>query len=101
MTDKKENSKKQVKATQIAFELEQVIAKKIQKMAIKEGLATSSQIRKLIGLEFSPPKRPRLTISLSENDYEILSKKYNIDKSDTIGIKRMIMAELIKITEEE
>ncbi|MFC1749025.1 hypothetical protein ACFL2V_09495 [Pseudomonadota bacterium] len=86
---------KAIKATQIAFELEQQVAAHIQQMAVKEGLTSSNQIRKLIGLSYSPPKRPRLTVSLSPDDYEMLGKKYKTDPSDTLAIKRKIMEELL------
>lgn len=94
-TPKWNQDKKSVKATQIAFELEQQVARSIHELAAKEGLTPSSQIRKLIGLSFSPPKRPRLTMSLSPEDYEILAKKYNLNPTDTLDIKRRIMEELI------
>ncbi|MEC8678331.1 MAG: hypothetical protein VXX85_05720 [Candidatus Margulisiibacteriota bacterium] len=89
-----------VKATQLAFELEQKVMVYIQQMAIKNFLSTSNQIRKLLGLSYAPPKRPRLTVSLSSDDYIQLGKKYNIEPSDKIGIKRRIMAELIDIIDE-
>lgn len=83
------------KATQIAFELEQNIALNIRTLAAQEGLTPSDQIRKLIGLSYSPPKRPRLTISLTTEDYKILGKKYKIDSSNTIEIKKRIIENLI------
>ncbi len=88
---------KEVKATQMAFELEQKMARQIYEMAGKEGLTPSSQIRKLVGLSYSPPKRPRLTISLSRDNYVELGKKYKVDPEDTLKIKRKIMEELMKI----
>lgn len=88
-------SHKAVKANQIAFELEQKIAQQIHKISAKEGLTPSNQIRKIIGLSFSPPKRPRLTISLSPEDYKELGEKYKVDPEDTFEIKRHIMEELI------
>lgn len=87
---------KLVKATQVAFELEQKIAIDIRTLAAQEGLTPSDQVRKLIGLSFSSPKRPRLSISLTSDDYELLRKKYSLDKANTIEIKKMIVSELIK-----
>ena len=89
-----------VKATQVAFELEQKVARQIQEMAAKEGLTPSSQIRKLVGLAYSPPKRPRLTVSLSPQDYIELGEKYKIDPEDTLEIKRRIIEELIHMLDE-
>ena len=84
-----------VKAVQVAFELEQRVARCLHEMAIKEGITTSSQIRKIVGLPYSPPKRPRLTVSLSQEDYVVLGKKYDVDSSNALEIKRKIMGELI------
>lgn len=98
-TTKWNKSDKVVKATQMAFELEQKVARQIHQMAAKEGLTPSSQIRKLLGLSFSPPKRPRLTISLSPDDYKELGIKYKIDHKDALGIKRKIIEELIVIVD--
>ncbi|MDA9817845.1 hypothetical protein N9C35_02255 [Flavobacteriaceae bacterium] len=85
-----------VQASQVAFELEQKIAKNIRKLAAQEGIAASDQIRKIIGLSYSSPKRPRLSISLSNEDYLKLGKKYNISSKNTIEIKRQIIQDLIK-----
>jgi hypothetical protein len=91
---------KVAKATQVAFEMEQQIARTIRQQAAKEGLTPSDQIRKLVGLSFSPPKRPRLTASLTAEDYTILGKKYNIDAEDKLAIKKKMIEELIKTIEE-
>ena len=89
---------KAVKASQIAFQLEQEVAKRIHRMAVSEGLTTSGQIRKIIGLPYSLPKRPRLTVSLSQEDYKFLAKKYNVEPENTLEIKRKIMNELIRVS---
>jgi len=89
--------KQTIKATQIAFELEQKAACHIREVAAREGLTPSDQIRKILGLTYSPPKRPRLTVSLTQNDYEVLGQKYKIDAKDHLGIKRRIIEDLIKI----
>jgi len=91
-----DKEQKTVKATQVAFALEQQVAQRIQTLAVSEGLTTSSEIRKLLGLSYSPPKRPRLTVSLAEEDYRVLAKKYQLDASSTMDIRRRMIAELIE-----
>jgi hypothetical protein len=86
-----------VRATQVAFELEQRIIRSIHEMAAKNGLNPSSQIRKILGLPFTPPVRPRLTVTLNEEDYKILALRYGLEPSDTLRIKQSIMQELYKI----
>ncbi len=91
-----DKNNKAIKANQMAFEFEKGVVEKIQKTALKAGLTTSNQIRKLIGLSYSPPKRPRLTISLSEEDCAYLGEKYNVDPKNYLDIKRQIIQELDK-----
>lgn len=86
-----------IKATQIAFEMEQRAACYIRELAAREGLTPSDQIRKMMGLSYSPPKRPRLTVSLSDEDYRILAQKYGLEASDTLTIKRRMMEELMQL----
>ena len=93
-----ERQKKAAKATQIAFDLEQKAALYIRELAAKEGLTPSDQIRKMLGLSYSTPKRPRLTVSLTPEDYTQLGKKYKLDAKNTLEIRRRIMDELITQT---
>ncbi len=96
MPDKKWGSqKKAIKATQIAFEVERKVAKKIHYLAADDGITPSSQIRKLIGLDYTPPKRPRLTVSLSDEDYKILGTRYDLPATERLEIKRRMMQELM------
>lgn len=96
-----ENQKKIIKATQIAFEMDQDIARSIRTMAAQEGLNPSDQIRKLIGLTYSPPKRPRLTVSLRPDDYAQLAEKYGMDVEDRLGIKHRMMQELVDLCQDK
>lgn len=82
------------KTHQVAFELETPVSISIREQAAKDFITPSDQIRKLLGLSYSPPKRPRLTVSLSEIDYQILGKKFDIDPEDKHAIKKRIAKEL-------
>jgi len=93
-TDKWKQPSKAAKATQVAFEFEQATARHIHGLAAEAGLTPSSQIRKMLGLTYSPPKRPRLTVSLSAEDYVILAEKYHMDAKNTLDIRRAIMSTL-------
>jgi hypothetical protein len=42
----------------------------------------------------SRPKRPRLTVSLSEEDYDVLAKRYKMKHVDKQKIKAKVMKEL-------
>jgi hypothetical protein len=42
----------------------------------------------------SRPKRPRLTVSLSEEDYELLARRYKMKQVNKQTIKTKVMEEL-------
>lgn len=99
--DKWSGNTETVKAIQVAFELDSEITRKIKERAARNDLTPSAQIRKILGLSYTPPKRPRLTASLMPEDYEILGKRYDVDPSNMLEIKRRIINELVDIHEED
>ncbi len=92
-------SDKSIRAIQLAFEFSGNIPHIIRDEASKLGLSPSDQIRKIIGLEVTPPKRPRLTISLNQNDYKYLATRYRLSPDDKEGIRKAIRDDLIKFAE--
>ena len=90
------NSDKQIKKMQLAFEFEDMIEKQLKQDALDNGISAASQLRKILKLHYDQPLKPRLTISLSEDDREILAKRYDIDANDRayirLGISREIEA---------
>ncbi len=99
MTKKKpelwKNEKKAIKATQVAFDISTEAQKRLKLMAIHNDLSPSDQIRQILGLPSKVPVRPRLTISLSPVDYEILAKHYGLDPEDRLAIKEQAAKEII------
>jgi len=95
--EKWQKNAKVVKAMQVAFDVEAEISCSIRVEAAQSGLTPSEQMRKDLGLPYSSPKRPRLSISMKPEDYEILAKRYNVNPEDTLEIKRQMMEELIKL----
>jgi len=91
-------SDKSIRAVQVIFELEQYQSRMLRIKAIEKDLSPSDYIRDIVGLPRKKPIRPRLSISLSEEDYTILAKRYKIvlDKKDLIREK--IKEELINAT---
>ena len=90
-----ENEKKAVKATQVAFDISTEAQKKLKLMASQNGLSPSDQMREILGLPRKKPVRPRLTISLTAKDYEILANIYNLDPEDKLAIKEQAAKEII------
>jgi hypothetical protein len=89
------NEKKAVKATQVAFDISTEAQKKLKLMATHNGLSPSDQMREILGLPRKKPVRPRLTISLTAKDYEILADIYKLDAEDKLAIKEQAAKEII------
>jgi hypothetical protein len=90
-----QRSDKAVRAVQIAFDASEELSRKIRVAASRNGISASDQIRKIVGLPIaSRPKRPRLTVSLSEEDYDVLAKRYKMKHVDKQKIKAKVMEEL-------
>ena len=91
-----QSSVKAAKATQIAFDMDEKIQLEIRKEALEAGLSPSDKIRDILGLPTNKrPKRPRLTVSLSSDDYQVLAEKYQLDVEQQLEIKRRLMDDLI------
>jgi len=104
MTDKQQKqlpskwqaSTKALRAVQVAFYVDEQVQVKIRQVACLNGISPSDMIRQITQLPVSaPPKRPRLTASLNQEDYSLLAERYGLDSEDTLEIKRRVMQELI------
>lgn len=97
LPEKWQSSVRAAKATQVAFDIDEKIQLEIRKEALEAGLSPSDKIRDILGLPINKrPKRPRLTVSLSADDYQLLAEKYQLDASQQLEIKRKLMDDLIK-----
>lgn len=94
-----QKSDKSLRAIQIAFEFGAGISDSIRREANRNGLSTSDQIRKIIQLDVNPPKRPRLTVSLTPEDYQKLAERYRIPVDDKPAIREAVRRELIEFAE--
>ncbi len=96
LPEKWQSSLKAVKAVQVAFDMDEKIQLAIRKQALEAGLSPSDQIRDILGLPTNKrPKRPRLTVSLSPEDYVLLAKKYQLSAEQQLEIKKKLMDDLI------
>ena len=91
-----EKSTKSIRAVQVIFELEQEESRTLRIKAIEKDLSPSDYIREVIGLPRKKPIRPRLSISLSEDDYKILANRYKLKAEEKSLIRAQIKRELIK-----
>lgn len=92
-----EKERQAVKATQIAFDIGVETQTTIKKLALDNSLTPSDQIRKILGLHVkSKPVRPRLTISLTDDDFHVLAEKYGVGAENKIKIKEIAATALIE-----
>lgn len=86
---------KAIKATQVAFDISTEAQKQLKLKAIHNDLSPSDQMRQILGLPSKKPVRPRLTISLSSDDYQILAKQYGLKPDDRLAIKEKAAKDII------
>jgi hypothetical protein len=85
-----------IKAVQVAFDVSESVMEAVRKAAFDNSLSTSDQLREILGLEIvRQAKRPRLTISLSSEDYQVLGKRFGVKAQDYLTIKERVMLELV------
>ncbi len=85
-----------LRAVQIAFDVSEAVLESVRTAAFHAALSTSDQVRVLLGLPIvRQAKRPRLTISLNAEDYELLGKRFGLKASDHLAIKECVIAELV------
>ncbi|UCX05901.1 hypothetical protein ACRWQN_05045 [Shewanella sp. HL-SH8] len=90
------NNQKAAKATQVAFDIDEQFQYSIRKAALDRGVSPSDQIRTILGLSVSKrPKRPRLTVSLSADDYVLLAEKYALPSDAQLEIKKRVLDDLV------
>lgn len=100
--DKWQSNVKAMKAVQVAFDMDEQFQLAIRREALDAGLSPSDQIRTILGLPTSKrPKRPRLTVSLSPADYELLAEKYGLHAEQQLEIKRKLMDDLVVYVKEQ
>lgn len=91
------DSDKAIRATQVAFDVENEIIETVKKEACHEGIAPSDMIRRIVGLRVTvKPIRPRLTMSLKEEDYHELAMKYGLKPNERLAIKSRMIEEIRK-----
>lgn len=89
------DSDKAIRATQVAFDVENEIIDAVKQAACQKGMAPSDMIRQIVGLKVTiKPVRPRLTMSLKEDDYIELAKKYGLQSSERLAIKSRMIEEI-------
>lgn len=86
-----------LRAVQVAFDVEEAVMAAVRGAAFHNNLSTSDQIRRLLKLSTAKrPLRPRLTVSLTAQDYDLLAERYGLSPDDRLAIKERVTQELIR-----
>ncbi len=93
--DRWKKESKAIKATQVAFDISTEAQKQLKLKAIHNDLSPSDQMRQILGLPSKKPIRPRLTISLSSDDYQVLADQYGLQPDDKLAIKERAAKDII------
>ncbi|MDR1463434.1 MAG: hypothetical protein LBI68_09925 [Azoarcus sp.] len=85
-----------LQAVQVAFDVEAAVLEAVRRAAFENNISNSDQIRLILGLPASHrPKRPRLTVTLTLDDYETLGVRYGLPAEERLAIKECVTRELI------
>ncbi len=88
-------SARAMRAVQMAFDTSEELARAVRLEAIRQGLSPSDMIREIIELPVAGrPVRPRLTVSLSDNDFKLLAQRYDLPEKDRLSIKKRVMQDI-------
>ena len=89
-----------IKAVQVAFDVSESVLETVRKAAFESSLSTSDQVRVVLGLDIvRQAKRPRLTISLNSDDYQVLGARFGLPPSDHLAIKEQVIATLVAFSQ--
>jgi len=97
LPEKWKKEEKAIKAIQMAFDLDEKIQYIIRREALDMEINPSERMRQILGLSSNKtPQRPRLSISLKPDDFDILADRYQVDVTDKRAIKQQVSLELQK-----
>jgi len=94
--DKWAAEKVALKKIQVHFELQQSLLHEVRVRSAKQDMNSSDYVRRVIGLSFAKIQRPRISLSFSQEDFEFLAKRYDVDVSNKQELKRRVQEELIE-----
>ncbi|MGP4844561.1 hypothetical protein ACTXGQ_10555 [Marinobacter sp. 1Y8] len=86
---------KAVQAVQMAFDLSSDIQRAFRVASVMQDLNTSDMVRKVLGLPYKRKRvRPRLTVTLHDDDFEELAKRYGLKPEERAEIRERVSEDL-------
>lgn len=79
----------------MAFDLSNEIQRAFRVSAALQDVSTANMVRKVLQLPYRKNRaRPRLTVTLRDEDFEILARKYGLSPDDRVAIRQKVAEEL-------
>ena len=83
-----------LKKMQLHFTFNATTFRQVKVQAAKENMNTSDVVRQIIGLSFEKNVRPRIGLSFSQKELQILAERYKLPKNDLKSIKIKVVEEV-------
>jgi hypothetical protein len=75
---------------QLSFDLNDELMAKVKEISIRDGISPNDVVRRAIGLDVNPPKRPRISLSMTMTELEKVSNKMNLNPENATQLKQGI-----------
>lgn len=75
---------------QLSFDLNDSLMAKIKSVSIRDGISPNDVVRRVMGLDVSPPKRPRISLSMTHKELIKVSEDMDIDPENSGQLKKNI-----------
>lgn len=74
---------------QVAFDLGERVQRAIRQEALDHDVSATDRVREILGLKVTrKPQRLRLSISLADEDFEVLANSFGLAAEDRLAIKQ-------------
>ncbi len=84
-----QSEKNATRAVQVAFDLGERVQKAIRQEALDENISPTDRVREILGLSVTrKPQRLRLSISLVDEDFQVLAERFGLSQDDRLAIKQ-------------
>ncbi len=79
-----------LKAIQVAFDVSDELNRRLRREALEHDNTPSDQVREILGLPVKKKRvRPRLSVTLSDQDFDSLARRFKVSPSDRQAIKQL------------
>ena len=92
--DKWDAERKALKKIQIHFTFTAYATRCLKHEAVDRDMTPSNLVRKIVGLSFDESTRQRIGLSLTDEDFVELARRYGVAETDKAEIKRRITEEV-------